>query len=178
MKTLSPKQTQDRLQQGHCCPLDVRTPIEFREKHITGSRHIPLDTLASAHSDLDPADPLLLICQSGQRAHKAAALLAEQGFRELEILEGGLQAWEEQHLPLERPTHTPLSLMRQVQLTIGLGVLAGALLALLVDVRFALLPAVLGVGLTLAGATGWCGLALFFAKAPWNRVTNTSCAKG
>jgi len=39
-----------------------------------------------------------------------------------------------------------------------------------VNPLFALIPAFTGLGLTLAGATGWCGLALLLGKMPWNRV--------
>jgi hypothetical protein len=63
--------------------------------------------------------------------------------------------------------------MRQVQLVIGVLALTGSLLAIFVNPLFALLPAFLGAGLTLAGSTGWCGLALLLAKMPWNRGTDS-----
>jgi hypothetical protein len=39
-----------------------------------------------------------------------------------------------------------------------------------VNKNFALIPAFLGAGLTMAGSTGWCGLAILLSKMPWNRV--------
>jgi hypothetical protein len=41
--------------------------------------------------------------------------------------------------------------------------------------NFALIPAFLGAGLTMAGSTGWCGLAILLSKMPWNKVR---CAGG
>ena len=60
--------------------------------------------------------------------------------------------------------------MRQVQLVIGLILIASSALALTVDKNFAFIPAFLGCGLTMAGATGWCGLAILLSKMPWNKV--------
>ena len=78
-------------------------------------------------------------------------------------------------LPLERSERRGLPLMRQVQLIIGLCVLTGSILALAVHPNFALIPAFFGAGLTMAGSTGWCGLAILLSKMPWNRV---QCAGG
>ena len=60
--------------------------------------------------------------------------------------------------------------MRQVQLVIGLLALLGSILALTVNKNLAIIPALLGAGLTIAGLTGWCGLAVLLSKMPWNRV--------
>jgi hypothetical protein len=65
--------------------------------------------------------------------------------------------------------------MQQVQLTIGLGVLTGAILALTVNPNWVFLCAFFGAGLTFAGSTGWCGLAILLSKMPWNRVAGASC---
>jgi hypothetical protein len=65
--------------------------------------------------------------------------------------------------------------MQQVQLTIGLGELTGAILALTVHPNWVFLCAFFGAGLTMAGSTGWCGLAILMSKMPWNRVAGQSC---
>jgi hypothetical protein len=66
--------------------------------------------------------------------------------------------------------------MQQVQLAIGTGVLSGAVLALTVHPSWVFLCAFFGGGLTMAGATGWCGLAILMSKMPWNRVKGKHCA--
>ena len=53
--------------------------------------------------------------------------------------------------------------------------LTGAILALTVHPNWVFLCAFFGAGLTMAGSTGWCGLAILMSKMPWNRVAGQSC---
>jgi hypothetical protein len=59
--------------------------------------------------------------------------------------------------------------MRQVQVTAGLIVLTRSSLGRLVHPAFYALSAFIGAGLTFAGATGWCGMAMLLKTMPWNR---------
>ncbi|MDQ8190327.1 rhodanese-like domain-containing protein [Roseibacillus persicicus] len=170
MKTLHPHDIQKLLTESNAEALDVRTPVEFEEKHIDGAKHIPVDELPAQCGQLDPSKKYYLVCQSGKRAEKAHQILAEKGFGDLTILAGGVGAWEQAGLPLNRSERKVLPLMRQVQLAIGLGVLTFSLLAYFVHPAFVFGAAFFGAGLTMAGATGWCGLALLLAKVPWNKT--------
>ncbi|HSP41270.1 MAG TPA: rhodanese-like domain-containing protein [Luteolibacter sp.] len=167
------KQVHERLQSGtRVALIDVRTPVEHEEMHIAGSRLMPLDQLdpALAKAVTAGAESCVVICRSGKRAEQAVQKLRAAGCENLAILDGGVLAWESAGLPLEHSSHNRLPLMRQVQLIIGLLALTGSVLALTVNKNFALLPAFLGAGLTMAGATGWCGLAILLSKMPWNKV--------
>ncbi len=167
------KQVQQDLQSGKRVALiDVRTPVEHREMHIAGSRLMPLDKLdpAAVRAAAAGNDSCVLICRSGKRAEQAFQKLKAAGLGDLAILEGGVTDWESAGLPLERSAGKHLPLMRQVQLIIGVLALTGSLLALTVDKNFAIIPAILGAGLTMAGSTGWCGLAILLSKMPWNKV--------
>ena len=116
--------------------------------------------------------------QAGRAGAAPRRQLEAAGCDKLVVLEGGLAAWESAGLPVERSPRRVLPLMRQVQLTIGVLALVSSVLALTLDIRFALIPAFLGAGLTMAGATGWCGLAILLSKMPWNRTAccgATSC---
>jgi rhodanese-related sulfurtransferase len=152
--------------------IDVRTPVEHEEMHISGSRLMPLDRLdpAVVKEAAGQAEQCVLICRSGKRAEQAYEKLRAAGCGNLAILEGGVGEWEAAGLPLERSRGKRLPLMRQVQLVIGVLALVGSILALTVNKNFALLPAFLGAGLTMAGTTGWCGLAILLSKMPWNKV--------
>jgi CHASE2 domain-containing sensor protein len=70
--------------------------------------------------------------------------------------------------------------MRQVQLVIGLCVLAGSALAWFVDPRLVAIPAFFGAGLTFAGASGTCALATMIGWMPWNKAAKSgaSCTTG
>ena len=167
------KQLNQDLQAGKRVTLiDVRTPVEHDEMHIAGSHLMPLDKLDAAQvkSTAAGSDQCILVCRSGKRADQAFQKLQAAGCENLAILDGGVTAWESAGLPLTRSQKNRLPLMRQVQLIIGLLALSGSILALTVDKNFALIPAFLGAGLTLAGSTGWCGLAILLSKMPWNKV--------
>ena len=146
--------------------IDVRTPIEHRAEHAVGVELIPLDRLDPARH-VRPGETVALLCQSGARAEQAAQRLAASGCTCL-VVDGGTAAWVAAGLPVVR-TRT-LGLMRQVQLIAGALVLTGAGLGAFVHPGWIGLSAFVGAGLMVAGATGWCGMALLLAKAPWNRV--------
>jgi hypothetical protein len=61
--------------------------------------------------------------------------------------------------------------MRQVQIVAGLLVVAGFFFKPL----WFLVP-VVGIGQTIAGLTGFCGMARLLQKMPWNRVQSQSLA--
>ena len=167
------KQLNQDLQSGKRITLiDVRTPVEHDEMRIAGSQLMPLDSLdpAAVKSASAGSDQCVLICRSGKRADQAFQKLHAAGCEKLVILDGGVLAWESAGLPLERSERKVLPLMRQVQLVVGLLSLTGSILALTVHRNFALIPAFLGAGLTFAGTTGWCGLAILLSKMPWNKV--------
>jgi rhodanese-related sulfurtransferase len=167
---LSPAAFRAHLESTSSRLIDVREPIEFSTAHVPGAESIPLGTLDSVSETWSKEKPLAVMCQRGARGSKAQAALAARGFTNVVNLEGGLEAWQSAGFPVNQSHRKHLPLMQQVQLTIGLGVLAGALLAVFVDARFAFICAFFGAGMILSGSTGWCGLALLMAKMPWNRT--------
>lgn len=60
--------------------LDVRTPAEFGQGHVPGSRNVPLDRLPSQLQTLDRSKPILVCCASGARSAAAKAILDRAGF--------------------------------------------------------------------------------------------------
>lgn len=71
--------------------IDVRTGAEFESAHIPGSHNVPLDILnqnARAFSTVD--SPVVLVCQSGQRAATAQKALGELGKNPTTVLDGGI----------------------------------------------------------------------------------------
>jgi len=165
MKTIDPRRLEEQRGAGGVEILDVRTPLEFGEKHIPGSRSVPLDELSAEHVK---SGRCVLVCLSGKRSGKAYEKLAAAGVEGLELLEGGVQGWESAGLPLERGAKV-MSLERQVRIAAGLLVLLGVILGTWVHPGFFALSAFIGAGLTFAGITDWCGMGMLLAKAPWNR---------
>lgn len=61
--------------------LDVRSAEEYHERHIPGSKNIPLHLLPARLSDLGAPDtPLFVHCLSGGRSAQAVSFLKSQGF--------------------------------------------------------------------------------------------------
>ena len=83
--------------------IDVSEASEFAAGHAAGAKSIPLGSLAGA-GDLpkNKSLPVILLCASGARATRAAAILKKQGFESPRVLAGGLAAWREANLPVER----------------------------------------------------------------------------
>ncbi|KTD06216.1 thiazole biosynthesis adenylyltransferase ThiF [Legionella gratiana] len=71
--------------------LDVRTTEEYSHKNL-GGKLIPLAELPRRLNELDPAKPILIYCQSGQRSQRAVLLLKEAGFRTIYHLAHGIDS--------------------------------------------------------------------------------------
>lgn len=81
--------------------LDIRETPEFKKEHIAESLSLPLSTLEANIKKLkDPAQAIILICASGQRSRAAAKQLRSNGYNNVYVLTGGLNAWKDAKLPL------------------------------------------------------------------------------
>ncbi len=74
--------------------LDVREPREFRRSHIAEAQSLPLSTLLAQGLVLADDRPVVLVCQSGRRSRRAAAVLRDLGYHDVALVKGGMQAWE------------------------------------------------------------------------------------
>jgi len=83
--------------------IDVSEPEEYAKSHAVGSRNIPLGQL-EGHKQLpsNKALPLVLVCPTGARAGRAAGMLRKLGYENAQVLAGGLKAWREANLPVEK----------------------------------------------------------------------------
>jgi len=148
--------------------IDVRSPQEYASGHIPCAINLPMEQIENRLADMHSRDAVVLICESGGRAEMTSELL-DRHRNDWILLDGGTSAWRESGLPVVGSSASRLPIMRQVQLVAGPLILIGAILALTVDVKWAFLSAFIGAGLTFAGATGFCGMALLLGKLPWNQ---------
>lgn len=73
--------------------LDVRTPEEYREGHIPGSRNLSLQALGGVAGIIENRDtPLFVYCQSGGRSGRAVDLLRQMGYGNVQNI-GGIMAY-------------------------------------------------------------------------------------
>ena len=84
--------------------IDVREPGEYGAGHALGAKNLPLARIESGAGDVVKKKDatLILYCESGDRAGKAAAALKKQGYAKVFNLSGGLAAWKQAGLPVER----------------------------------------------------------------------------
>jgi rhodanese-related sulfurtransferase len=171
--TISPAEFRVLMDRGGPLNLvDVRTPAEFARVHAAGARSLPLDQLEPAvvaAQRRNPSDSIYLICESGRRAANARERLEQAGVNQVYCVEGGMVAWEEMGLPVERGQSAVISIERQVRIGAGALVLIGTVLAWVVHPGFLVVPGVVGAGLVFAGITDYCGVAMVLCKMPWNR---------
>ena len=86
--------------------LDVRESGEYDAGHILGARNVPLARLERNETGGELAKrkdkPLIVYDDGGERVAKAAAALRKQGFGRVVNLTGGLGAWKQAGLPVEK----------------------------------------------------------------------------
>jgi len=83
--------------------IDVSEPAEYAAGHASGSRSVPLAQIeASNELPKNKALPLVVVCPTGTRAARAVAALKKAGFENAQALAGGLAAWREANLPVEK----------------------------------------------------------------------------
>ena len=84
--------------------VDVSEAEEFAAGHIVGSRNVPLNQLEERlpQAVKNKATPVLLVCANGGRANRALGIAKKLGYEKAQVLAGGLKAWKEANLPVEK----------------------------------------------------------------------------
>jgi rhodanese-related sulfurtransferase len=84
--------------------VDVREPNEFAAGHVLGAKNLPLARLDASGADLAKKKerPVIVYCDGGDRSAKALATLKKHGFTRVANLSGGLAAWQQAGLPVEK----------------------------------------------------------------------------
>lgn len=84
--------------------IDVRDEGDYAAGHITNARHIPESKIDERLKELDryKNKPIIVSCGSGRRSASVAGALRKQGFAEIFTLRGGIAAWQQAGMPLEK----------------------------------------------------------------------------
>jgi len=75
--------------------VDIRSPGQFRRRHIPGSENIPFAELTGRIEEFDGDDRVVTVCPHGQASVQAARLIGSfEGFDgRVDSLEPGLEGW-------------------------------------------------------------------------------------
>lgn len=84
--------------------IDLRDTGEFEAGHIAGARHVPEKQLSERLKELEKFKDraLIVVCRSGTRSGAAVQALRGNGFNEAVNLSGGIGAWQQAGMPLEK----------------------------------------------------------------------------
>jgi len=86
--------------------LDVREDDEWVAGHVEGATHVPLGEVPQRLGELPDADPLYIICRSGNRSGRAVAWLGQQGVESVNVA-GGMRAWAAAGRPMVADSGNP-----------------------------------------------------------------------
>jgi len=84
--------------------VDVSEADEFAAGHITGARNVPVGELQQRLPEVvkNKTVPLILVCATGARAQRCLNQAKALGYDKAVVLGGGLRAWKEANLPVEK----------------------------------------------------------------------------
>ena len=91
------------INRGKTIIVDVRNPEEFATGHLPDAKNIPLAELSKRMTELEKfkTRTIVVVCQKGSRSASAVTLLTKAGYTEATSLEGGIDEWNKQGLPLK-----------------------------------------------------------------------------
>ncbi len=164
---------QDALNDPRAKIIDVRTAIEHADTSLK-CPHIlkPLQELdvhaLALDENLSKDTPLYFLCKMGGRATQAAEAFKAHGFENCHVIDGGISSCKACDTT-SSCSRKVIPLDGQVRITIGLALLAITCAGFWIAHILFLLVGVLATILIISGITGWCGLALLLARAPWNK---------
>ncbi len=100
---VSPSEAVQLINREKAVLIDVSENAEYATGHVAGAKNVPLAAL-DASNDLpkNKTLPLVLVCATGARAARAVPMLKKRGFENARVLAGGLRAWREANLPIEK----------------------------------------------------------------------------
>jgi len=84
--------------------LDVRDSGEYGAGHILGAKNVPLARIEEGGGEVGKRKdrPVIVYCEGSERSAKAMSALKKQGFTKAFNLSGGLNAWQQAGLPVEK----------------------------------------------------------------------------
>jgi rhodanese-related sulfurtransferase len=103
-ETLSAEDARVVIASGDATVVDIRADEEWEEGRIAGAEHHSGDVVMERLAELPDETAIVVVCADGKRSAKLAARLREEG-REAASIDGGMEAWSAEGLPLQPRDH-------------------------------------------------------------------------
>ena len=102
-ESISPLIAVTKMDSDKTTVIDVRESAEFIKSHIENAVNVPLGKLEEKLSTLEQyKDQVLIVtCQTGARSVPACKTLTKAGFEQVFNMQGGMQSWEDNKLPIK-----------------------------------------------------------------------------
>jgi len=103
--SLTPNRAVQLINRDKAVVIDVRETEEFAAgSRMAGARNIPLGELETRLPSVvkNKALPVILVCPTGGRASRALPIVKKLGYEQAQVMAGGLKAWKDANLPLEK----------------------------------------------------------------------------
>ncbi len=91
INTITTQQLKTMLHDPNKVFIDVRSPIEYKGRHIEQFQNVPLK---SNFKDLPKDKEIVVICQTGIRSNQACKKLKRRGYTNITNVQGGLSHWK------------------------------------------------------------------------------------
>lgn len=107
MKTIHPLDLEAKVEANETVEiLDLRPRPQFEKRHIRGAHSLPFDEFDAAElvhcRELPLSEPLYVVSQKGGHARLAADAMEERGLDNLIVVDGGMENWQRNGLPIDR----------------------------------------------------------------------------
>lgn len=107
-KNIGADEAHKLIEEGKLRVVDVRQSYEFNGGHIEGATLVPITGLYDfavglAQQDIPKDQPVLFVCEMGQRSAAASEVAAIAGYQNIYNLEGGMNNWRYSGMPVIRP---------------------------------------------------------------------------
>ena len=101
---VSTLQATQLINQKDAVVIDIREQAEYSRGHISNAKSFPVKVLDERRTEIEKfkSQPVIVSCDTGQRAGAAADKLRALGLGEVYVLTGGLNAWREAGLPVSK----------------------------------------------------------------------------
>lgn len=80
--------------------VDIRNAEAFARGHIVGAKNVPMDELEAKLEQLDKSRAVVAVCDQGISSNRAIDTLRKAGFESAWGLKGGMNAWNQEGLPV------------------------------------------------------------------------------
>ena len=73
--------------------IDIREDFELEISRLEGAIHIPMNDVPSRLNELNVEEKYVIMCRTGVRSAQICEFLANQNFKNVANLEGGINKW-------------------------------------------------------------------------------------